>query len=232
MAQEKVWWYAKGGEKFGPYSGIELKTLATDGKFGMNDLIWKEGLKEWLPASSVKGLIPASGTVAPPPLPVTAQQSTTAEPPAYKERESKLSQGIQKSAPAAAASFWNPLALSNWSFILTPVFGAYLVTENYKAMGKTTEAKKSMDWLYITIAVVLGGWVLVSFSFDVYTFGIFMAAYVTNFLIWNFRSARKQHQYLLSEYGKNYERQPWGKVLVIGIAANIVYQVILRSVGF
>lgn len=70
MAQDdKVWWYAKGDQKFGPYSSPQLKALAAKGSIELADLIWKEGLANWLPASSVKGLIPADVPAAPPPLP-------------------------------------------------------------------------------------------------------------------------------------------------------------------
>lgn len=232
MAEDKVWWYAKGDKRFGPYSTSELKGAATAGQIASTDLIWKEGMDNWLTASSVKGLIPVAVPTVPPPLPSEQRgNSTIAKPPASK---SQLSQGIRKSASADAPSFWNPIALSNWSFFLLPVFGAYLVTENYKAMGNTTEAKKSMDWLYISIAVILAGWLLVGVSggfsrtSSMYAFGIFVLAYLTTFLVWNFRSARKQHRYILSVYGKNYARQPWGKVLAIGIAANIGYSFVIR----
>lgn len=232
MAEDKVWWYAKRDKRFGPYSTSELKGAATAGQMASTDLIWKEGMDNWLPASSVKGLIPVAGPAVPPPLPAEQRSNTTtAKPLATKPQ---LSPNIRKSASADAPSFWNPIALSNWSFFLSPVFGAYLVAENYKAMGNTTEAKRSMDWLYISIAVILAGWLLMGASggfsrtSGVYAFGIFMLAYLTTFLVWNFRSARKQHRYILSVYGKNYARQPWGKVLVIGIAAYIVYQFIIR----
>lgn len=233
MAQDKVWWYAKGDKQFGPYSGAELKEAATAGQLTSTDLIWKEGMANWLPASSVKGLIPVAVPTAPPPLPTEQRSSSTIA----KQSASKpqLSQGIRQSAPAAAPAFWNPIALSNWSFFLSPVFGAYLVAENYKAMGNINEAKKSMDWLYISIAIILSGWVLMgvfgsSGSSRMYVFWIFMSAYLTTFLIWNFRSARKQHHYILSIYGKDYERQPWGKVLAIGIAAYIAYSLIIRLI--
>lgn len=233
MAEDKVWWYAKEGKRFGPHSTSELKGAATAGQIASTDLIWKEGMDNWLPASSVKGLIPVAEPTSPPPLPTEQRSnSTAAKPPATKPQ---LSQNIRQSAPAAAPSFWNPIALSNWSFFLTPIFGAYLVTENYKAMGNANEAKRSMDWFYISIAVILSGFVLMNtFGFSgsslMYAFGIFILAYLTTFLIWNFRSARKQHRYILSVYGKNYARQPWGKVLVIGIAAYIVCSLILRLI--
>jgi len=55
---EKIWWYARGDKQFGPCSAIELKAIAKSGEIVSTDLVWKEGLSEWKPASSIKGLIP------------------------------------------------------------------------------------------------------------------------------------------------------------------------------
>jgi len=58
MANE--WHYTKNGQRFGPVSGQQLKELAAKGQLGPNDLVWKEGMKQWLPASKVKGLLSGS----------------------------------------------------------------------------------------------------------------------------------------------------------------------------
>lgn len=72
MAQEdKVWWYATGDQKCGPYSARELKAAAVSGKFVSTDLVWKNGLAKWVPASSIKGLISPAPANMPPPLPAT-----------------------------------------------------------------------------------------------------------------------------------------------------------------
>ncbi len=66
MSAEKVWWYAKGGEQFGPHTSSELKTLVSTGQFGPDDMVWKEGLSNWLQASSVKGLFTENSNGFPP----------------------------------------------------------------------------------------------------------------------------------------------------------------------
>lgn len=71
IQQDKIWWYATGDQKFGPYSARELKTIANSGKFVSTDLVWKEGYPNWVAASSIKGLIPPSPANKPPPLPPT-----------------------------------------------------------------------------------------------------------------------------------------------------------------
>lgn len=54
MATE--WFYTSGGQKAGPVSSQELKRLATQGILLPTDLLWKEGMKDWLPASKAKNL--------------------------------------------------------------------------------------------------------------------------------------------------------------------------------
>ena len=141
------------------------------------------------------------------------------------KEEQSYSASIQQTG--TAPSLWNPDALANWSLLLTPIFGSYLVAENYKAMGKSKEAKGAMDWLYIGIAIILSGFIFSSFG--AYGIYVIMLVYLAYLLSWFFMSARKQKRIVLSEYGKNYERQPWGKVLAIGIAVMVVWQIIVSA---
>ena len=73
MGQE--WYYRQNGQKNGPISGAEMKQLAAAGKLQAADMIWKQGMEKWVPASSVTGLFPAAqvpgATKVPPPLPPT-----------------------------------------------------------------------------------------------------------------------------------------------------------------
>ena len=60
------WHYSVAGEKKGPISSSELKQLASAGKLSRSDLIWKEGMANWVPAGKVKGLLPVQETSTPP----------------------------------------------------------------------------------------------------------------------------------------------------------------------
>ena len=79
MATE--WHYSKGGQQHGPVSAADLKALAKSGELIPTDMIWKEGMAEWKPAGSLKGLFPPTAAPtpqkAPPPLP-TASSVTNA----------------------------------------------------------------------------------------------------------------------------------------------------------
>jgi TM2 domain-containing membrane protein YozV len=59
MASE--WYYSHDGERHGPVSTDELKELAAGGKLGPDDLVWKDGMDNWIPAGKVKNLLPHAG---------------------------------------------------------------------------------------------------------------------------------------------------------------------------
>jgi hypothetical protein len=66
MSTEQPWYYSQTGKQQGPVSGTKLRQLAQDGTLQPTDLLWKEGLKSWRPASELKGLVFAPPI--PPPL--------------------------------------------------------------------------------------------------------------------------------------------------------------------
>jgi hypothetical protein len=63
----KVWMAVVEGKQHGPLSNSELKSLADGKRLQPTDLVWKDGMAEWVPASKIKGLFPT----APPPLPTS-----------------------------------------------------------------------------------------------------------------------------------------------------------------
>ena len=52
--------YSRDGQSFGPVPVEQLRELAAKGQLSANDLVWKEGMAEWVPAGRFKGLIPAA----------------------------------------------------------------------------------------------------------------------------------------------------------------------------
>lgn len=88
MANE--WHYSKNGKRFGPVSGQQLKELAAKGELGPADLVWKEGMPQWVPASKIKGLMPGSSAVtnkpaSPTSTAVPAKSGTPVKPSAKTE---------------------------------------------------------------------------------------------------------------------------------------------------
>jgi hypothetical protein len=64
----KVWHYSVDGERFGPVIPDELRRLAAKGDLGPTDLVWKQGMTDWIPASRIKGLF-AKPAATPSPVP-------------------------------------------------------------------------------------------------------------------------------------------------------------------
>lgn len=58
MATE--WYYSRDEQRFGPVSVMELRELASSGDIEPADLVWKEGMSAWVPATKVKGLFAKS----------------------------------------------------------------------------------------------------------------------------------------------------------------------------
>jgi len=66
-AQQKpnaVWYYSRGDERVGPIRSRELKSLAESGDILPETLVWKQGLKDWVPARKVNGLFAEARTMA------------------------------------------------------------------------------------------------------------------------------------------------------------------------
>lgn len=60
MANDQ-WLYSKGDDhQQGPVSAKEIEQLAQSGELRPDDLVWKEGMDEWVPADRIKGLTFAS----------------------------------------------------------------------------------------------------------------------------------------------------------------------------
>jgi GYF domain 2 len=55
------WFYSVGDTRQGPVTEEDLRRLAADGKLQKSDLVWKDGMKDWVEARSVEMLFPRKG---------------------------------------------------------------------------------------------------------------------------------------------------------------------------
>ena len=81
MAAE--WYYSAEGEEHGPVSAAELRQFATSGQLQSDDLVWKEGLDEWVEARKIKGLFPTDSpplALSRPPQPPIIRVNDTPSP--------------------------------------------------------------------------------------------------------------------------------------------------------
>lgn len=56
------WHYARDGQRFGPFSSSQLQQLAAAKHLLRTDTVWREGMQEWQPAVSIKGLFSVQAT--------------------------------------------------------------------------------------------------------------------------------------------------------------------------
>ena len=63
-------WFANiGGQRQGPVDSHTLRDWANQGRLKPSDLVWREGIEDWLPASKVKGLFDGVETARVPAVP-------------------------------------------------------------------------------------------------------------------------------------------------------------------
>lgn len=62
------WFHAQDGRQHGPVDEAELRQLVASGRLKPDDLVWRDGMPEWVPVSSLPQLAPSPGpSMAPPP---------------------------------------------------------------------------------------------------------------------------------------------------------------------
>lgn len=119
MANE--WFYTLNGQQAeAPVSAAQLKQLAVSGQLKPTDLVWQDGMFDWVPAASIKGLFPSSKL-----------GDSAVVPPADKI--------ARKSTPPAAPRDWadlHPLLVLLWTILTGGLFGlfyAYKICQAYRA---------------------------------------------------------------------------------------------------
>lgn len=77
------WYWSEDGQKHGPISSEELRTMARDGRLTPQTLIWRQGAIDWRPARKVKGLfasdreeLQSPDADQPPPIPESVVGTT------------------------------------------------------------------------------------------------------------------------------------------------------------
>lgn len=72
-----MWYYAQSGQQYGPIAEDDLKQLLAERRVLPGDLVWRQGMADWQPASSVVELASAfeHSPGFPPPLPDPAVES-------------------------------------------------------------------------------------------------------------------------------------------------------------
>lgn len=131
------------------------------------------------------------------------------------------------------SAIWNPNAAANWSLIFTPAFGAYLQMLNWRTLGEAEKSASSQNWFYVSLGMLVIYILLALFIKDANAAeGASRGLGFLFLLIWYFSVGRAQGKYVKAKFGASYIRKPWGKVLLIGVAASIGFFLAAVIVGF
>ena len=119
------WYYSQGDEQLGPVTPAQLKQLAGAGTLAATDLVWKDGMGDWVPASQVDGLF---GSAATPPArgaaPATSRTAATAnETPSRPPPTGQTAPAAPSVASSAAAGRAGKSALPLLEFLR---YGRYI----------------------------------------------------------------------------------------------------------
>lgn len=119
----------------------------------------------------------------------------------------------------AAPPLWNPTAAACWCLIFSPVFGAFLHTQNWKALGEPERAATSSKWVLwggvFLIGVILSS-LVVPGSKTFYLIGRFGGLVLL--IAWYYAIGKSQQTYVEDRFGQRYARRGWTIPLVLAIA--------------
>jgi hypothetical protein len=72
---EEQWYYIRQGQQVGPVPKEQLEQLMASGQLQPNDMVWKQGMAQWAPASQIFPPTPPEPNM-PPPIPTTPPYAT------------------------------------------------------------------------------------------------------------------------------------------------------------
>ncbi len=102
------WYYSKNGSQLGPIEQEEILSKLSSGEISPGDMVWREGMTDWLPASKISELA------------VIASPSAVASPPAAPSRSVMNS---PYASPASAPAYGGAMIPNYlWQSIVVTIF--------------------------------------------------------------------------------------------------------------
>jgi hypothetical protein len=127
------WYCDRESQRFGPFSSVQLKQLARDGRLRPTDLLWKEGMPQAVPARQAAGLFPGAAAETKSP---GGETSSAPRPTAVATQTNPAARGSATDAPPGRPSAENEQAEFTYAISMrrliagVPVFvaaGAFFV---------------------------------------------------------------------------------------------------------
>ncbi len=106
-----TWWYAKGGERFGPIEEAELRAKLVSAEIQPTDLVWREGMDNWQSAMEAFPATPEENSQSPQ-SPTPGQSGQASQMAAPQEPAQAQSSSPLSSSPLSSASGGESKALA------------------------------------------------------------------------------------------------------------------------
>jgi hypothetical protein len=148
------WYYSKDGMQLGPVTDAEIRSKIATSEISPGDLVWKEGMRDWLPAGQVGELSALTTTVANPPVPGSPPASPYS-PPTFTQ--SHLPPGVE-----IPNYLWQSIVVTIfccWPFGIPAIVYAAKV-DGLKARGDIAGAMaasaSAKTWCMVSAGVIVG----------------------------------------------------------------------------
>jgi hypothetical protein len=190
------WFYVDhSGIQQGPVLPAFFQDALRRGELQLETLVWRDGLGQWVPLAQAATELGMMGTTPHSASGIASSSITT---------------------PTGAPSLWNPNAAALDSLLFTPVFGAYLHSRNWIALGESGKAAKSLQWMYAGIALL----VIIPFLPGSGAARLISIVFIVS---WWTSSAKEQVTYVKERFGESYPRRPWLVPVLAALGAAFVY---------
>lgn len=159
------WYYAQGGQQYGPISHANLSNLIAQGSVQPSDLVWRDGMANWLAVTSVSELaasIPQQ-SYAVQQAPQPQYQQPYQQPVGYYNPQGARSRGTPPPNYLVQAIL---VMFCCWPFAIPAIVNAagvnsaYAVGDYAGAVAKS-EAAKKWAWIAFLVGLVLQGGAIV-----------------------------------------------------------------------
>lgn len=115
------------------------------------------------------------------------------------------SSSTQSEKSAQTLELYNPKVAGYWSLLFTPVFGAYIIRNNWKNLGQEQPEKRSKNWLIALVVIFI---IALLFLNENLCGGVYLLALAS----WYFMECRLQVKYF-TENKIDYQRKNWKSVI-------------------
>jgi hypothetical protein len=155
---DQQWHYLSRGKQGGPVSPGQLKRMADSGQFRPADMVWTDGMSEWVPASALNGLFPYR-PVPPPPAPAPAP----APAPSYRRAAREAYGGFQEERIAQWWAFWVAViaaaaaAYFSWQWFGNPIVTIAASIVAFCVGGVIGYKCAALLSILLVIALLVGG---------------------------------------------------------------------------